>query len=485
MPQSSAAELSTHFHDLLDELNLGVQAGRKRKIIGPLGPYLRAAQWFPLGIDPFADLEGVLYDGMEAEFSELRDEDPVQPKDDENGREMERRVQHYKNWVKLVPTFSDTISGFEKDPVAMDNFIHTLVSAASDARSDDTGSLMREGLEYMLLDPESSSFNPPLLKKHGKACRGWNHPQTARLLCPVRRLEEFDADPQAFMDGVKEGRIRITASKLPSFIYDEAIALSPNGRKGTKTPKGRIHGMTTPTPHAIAYAAVQAYFQLSSATQWCKIINEFDLVELYDRILTMFKDDGAGASWIKETIEHWKVETPGLLQQGRTQARTNEGGNSNEDSEDDMDGFFDSDEPAVPRGNGPAAHSNTPSGSTATGEGDGTEERQGPSSNGHGHPSSATGPGPGGAHNNNESSGVRSTNGHQDSGTHQNGSEQARENLDTSGNVQSTNGQLDDSGTQQNGNEGPAQHSDSQPTGKRARKAPTRSKARAPKRGHR
>ncbi|KIK34551.1 hypothetical protein CY34DRAFT_97779, partial [Suillus luteus UH-Slu-Lm8-n1] len=301
-----------------------------------LGPYLRAARWFPLGIDPFADLEGVLYDGMEAEFSELRDEDPIQPEDDENGREMERRVQHYKNWVKLIPTFSDTISGFEKDPAAMDNFIHALVSAASDARSDDTGSLMREGLEYMLLDPESSSFNPPLLKKHGKACRGWNHPQTARLLCPVRRLDEFDADPQAFMDGVKEGRIRITASKLPSFIYDEAMydgtrksmgclrgyylkrvfrhiftgpssALSPNGRKGTKTPKGRIHGMTIPTPHAIAYAAVQAYFQLSSATQWCKIIDEFDLVELYDRILTMFKDDGAGASWIKETIEHWKV----------------------------------------------------------------------------------------------------------------------------------------------------------------------------------
>lgn len=96
-----------------------------------------------------------------------------------------------------------------------------------------------------------------------------------------------------------------------------------------------------------------------------------------------------------------RSETPGLLQRGRTRARTNEGGNSNEDSEDDMDGFFDSDEPAAPRGNGPAARSNTPSGSTVTGEGDGAEERQGPSNDGHGHPSSATGPGPGGAHNNN------------------------------------------------------------------------------------
>ncbi|KAG0706170.1 hypothetical protein DFH29DRAFT_798713 [Suillus ampliporus] len=137
------------------------------------------------------------------------------------------------------------------------------------------------------------------------------------------------------MDGVKEGRIRITASKLPSFIYDEAMydgtrksmgclrgyylkrvfrhiftgpssALSPNGRKGTKTPKGRIHGMTIPTPHAIAYAG-SAGKPPTNPTQWCKIIDEFDLVELYDRILTMFKDDSAGASWIKETIEHWKV----------------------------------------------------------------------------------------------------------------------------------------------------------------------------------
>ena len=33
MPESSSAEPSTHFHDLLDELNSGVQAGRKRKIM--------------------------------------------------------------------------------------------------------------------------------------------------------------------------------------------------------------------------------------------------------------------------------------------------------------------------------------------------------------------------------------------------------------------------------------------------------------------
>jgi hypothetical protein len=56
---------------------------------------------------------------------------------------------------------------------------------------------------------------------------------------------------------------------------------------------------------------------------------------------------------------------------------------------------------------------------------------------------------------------------------------------ETSGNVQTTNGHLDDSGTPEIHNEGSAQHLDSQPTGSRARKAPTRGKARAPKRGRR
>jgi hypothetical protein len=39
---------------------------------GPIEPYIHAARWFPLAIDPFSVLENVLYEGMEAEFSEPR-----------------------------------------------------------------------------------------------------------------------------------------------------------------------------------------------------------------------------------------------------------------------------------------------------------------------------------------------------------------------------------------------------------------------------
>jgi hypothetical protein len=48
----------------------------------------------------------------------------------------------------------------------------------------------------MLKNPESDQFDPPLVKHHGKMARGWNHPQAARLLCPMRMLSTFDADPQ-------------------------------------------------------------------------------------------------------------------------------------------------------------------------------------------------------------------------------------------------------------------------------------------------
>jgi hypothetical protein len=69
-------------------------------------------------------------------------------------------------------------------------------SAANAARCDDTGSLKHTGLQYMLNDPTKDRFDPPILKSHSKALRGWNHPQTARLLCPARDIAEFDVDPQ-------------------------------------------------------------------------------------------------------------------------------------------------------------------------------------------------------------------------------------------------------------------------------------------------
>lgn len=49
-------------------------------------------------------------------------------------------------------------------------------------------------LEYMLLDPESGSLQRPIPKSKLESGRGFNHPDTAALLCPVRRIERFVKD---------------------------------------------------------------------------------------------------------------------------------------------------------------------------------------------------------------------------------------------------------------------------------------------------
>ncbi|KAG2056665.1 hypothetical protein BDR06DRAFT_1005960 [Suillus hirtellus] len=174
------------------------------------------------------------------------------------------------------------------------------------------------------------------------------------------------------MDKVKEGEIMITAAELPTFLYDESMldptrkrqgclwgyylkgvfrhiftgpssAISANAHKGNKAPKGQMHGMTSPLPRAIAYATVQAYFQLSSATQWCQQIEDFDLVLFYDHMVDMFEGNPNG-QWVEEMLIHWKSETPGLLHRGHSRSRTDAGLHVFDDSEDDMDNFFDSDE---------------------------------------------------------------------------------------------------------------------------------------------
>lgn len=66
---------------------------------------------------------------------------------------------------------------------------------ACGARTEDTSMAKTLAVEILGLDPVTDVVVPPIppKQKHG---RGFNHPMTARLLCPRKDLTLFDSNPQ-------------------------------------------------------------------------------------------------------------------------------------------------------------------------------------------------------------------------------------------------------------------------------------------------
>ena len=67
---------------------------------------------------------------------------------------------------------------------------------SKEARHEDTGSLKTWCLNYLSRRPGINVIEPLLTRNQGKSIRGFNHPATARLLCPFKDLREFDEDLQ-------------------------------------------------------------------------------------------------------------------------------------------------------------------------------------------------------------------------------------------------------------------------------------------------
>ena len=70
--------------------------------------------------------------------------------------------------------------------------------ATTQSRADDTTSLGKAGLAYLADTLPNGVITPPISLTSTKGeSRGFKHPVTARLLCPIKYLTEFDADPTA------------------------------------------------------------------------------------------------------------------------------------------------------------------------------------------------------------------------------------------------------------------------------------------------
>ena len=113
-----------------------------------------------------------------------------------------------------------------------------LNNAARGARSDDSNSLVLDGLEYV--NEKYGPLEPPIPAKERKAkARGFNHPMIARLLCPIDYTASFEKDPKGyviilailhanrflfrFCDQLVNGSVKVCSTDFPLCIYDEEM----------------------------------------------------------------------------------------------------------------------------------------------------------------------------------------------------------------------------------------------------------------------
>lgn len=71
-----------------------------------------------------------------------------------------------------------------------------MVAAFNEARSNDSSSLKHDAMGYIMKNPDAEALIPPIPKGKFKSDRGFNHPVIARMLCPMARLNDYDANPK-------------------------------------------------------------------------------------------------------------------------------------------------------------------------------------------------------------------------------------------------------------------------------------------------
>ncbi|KAL1937058.1 hypothetical protein VTO73DRAFT_15140 [Trametes versicolor] len=262
-------------------------------------------------------------------------------------QEKREYIFQYHAILDVMPNLKTDLPLLDADQlVTYTNFVNHFARAS---RGDDTNSLRKDILllyreEGLRLDP-SYSEAPSNLVKHR---RGWENDYTARLLCPQELLDTYNADPEVFRKRVKAGTIKITPGAYCALLYDQKLAATSSGEGDEhigllrslllvacykrvwtgranaflpgvaagpcagKQPISRVYNVGRVNPRSIAYVIILARFSLTSQTSFNVLddIGKFSYLELYTRILSLFRD--AESPWCKETLAWWDMQVYGV-----------------------------------------------------------------------------------------------------------------------------------------------------------------------------
>ncbi|KAG5637872.1 hypothetical protein H0H81_002835 [Sphagnurus paluster] len=125
--------------------------------------------------DFFLKVDQVVNCGLVEEAKESDDETTPDP----------RRFEAWQILCEMIPGFRQHMLALAGNHLERKAICREIRSGISKVRADDTTSMKSGVLDIMLLGAPVDSPLPALQAKK-KGNRGWHHPQTAKLLCPIK-----------------------------------------------------------------------------------------------------------------------------------------------------------------------------------------------------------------------------------------------------------------------------------------------------------
>ncbi|KAK2460125.1 hypothetical protein APHAL10511_007858, partial [Amanita phalloides] len=214
-----------------------------------LSLYHTIGHWIPVGINPFVRVKQVLSIGIwfriapvdahmqhKAKLAKLKEEN------------VQKELECFDQIMELIPNGPVLLKEIVEERNGLDTFINFMSviyahiftdfglqmhQKASNTCSDDTKVLKKAIIEYIPLNLNSTSeVIFPCIQATIKHNQGFNHQQTARLLCPRHKLDEFDIDPSIFIAQVQNGECEIKEMHFPTFLYDKLQHYDPRHKLG-------------------------------------------------------------------------------------------------------------------------------------------------------------------------------------------------------------------------------------------------------------
>lgn len=265
----------------------------------------------------------------------------------ESTMEQDRIQRGYIELAKALPWIHDKLASLDHEE--SEDMLRKIKRGADSARGDDTGTLKELVASWLNVE-----FRPtPFISAGDKHRRGFVSDTCGKLLCPA----EWHWEDPVVRAGIRDRTTAFIVSEnsWPLFMYQNSVAdpanlecglmrskllvmgfkaifTSPssanevdgdgegadiieNNRRArrqsdqskVKTCVASIIGMRKVTPRAIAYAACQIRFALSSITSWRTIDGDFDYQMFWNNIVDFFEDPPGPAARgrVNDTLEWW------------------------------------------------------------------------------------------------------------------------------------------------------------------------------------